>query len=117
MGDVSFSAEDRDRDLCRVLVEAHEHIERYLLGLKVQDFLMQEMVQDAVTMRLQQVLECANKLSPEIRSQLPIHWPSLAAMRNKISHTYDEVDRRVIWTVVRELEEFRRLIEFARGKV
>ena len=41
--------------------------------------------QDAVAMRLQQVLECAAKLSHETKAKLKIDWSALIAMRNKIS--------------------------------
>lgn len=100
-----------------MIAEAHEHIERYLGQIQLEEFLMQQMLQDAVTMRLQQALECANKLSAETRAELSIQWASLSAMRNKISHAYDDLDMRVVWGVVREFEEFARLIQFVKEKI
>jgi uncharacterized protein with HEPN domain len=69
--------------------------------------------QDAVAMRLQQVLECANKLSEGAKAKLQINWPSMIAMRNKISHSYVDIDAEILWDVIREFEEFRKLIRWA----
>jgi len=42
---------------------AFGYIERYLDGLSQDDFALDSKTQDAVAMRLQQILECAAKLS------------------------------------------------------
>lgn len=111
-----FDPAERDRDLCHVIVEAHRYIEIYLNGVDESAFRLQHMLQDAVIMRLQQVLECSGKLSARTQAGLKIDWSSLVAMRNKISHAYDEVDIKLVWQVIREFEEFKKLIEFAQSK-
>lgn len=68
-------------------------------------------------MRLQQILECSSKLSAASKSKLKIDWPSLAAMRNKISHSYVDVDVDIVWEVIDELEEFHKLLEWAKKNI
>lgn len=78
---------------------------------------MDAKTQDAVCMRLQQVLECAIKFSTHTKTKLKIDWPSLTAMRNKISHSYIDVEPEIIWEVIREFDEFKELITWARAAV
>ena len=89
---MSFSTDERDLELARNIVEAHGFIHRYLDGMKQSEFLMDSKSQDAVAMRLQQILESSIKLSPAVKKSLSIDWSSLTAMRNKISHHYVDVD-------------------------
>jgi len=114
---VSFSAEERDQDYCRVIVEAVGYIERYLDGISRDDFALDSKTQDAVAMRLQQILECAVKLSAESKSDLKINWSALTAMRNKISHSYVDIDYEIVWQVIRDLEEFGALIAWVRRRI
>ncbi len=114
---MSFSAEERDQELCRHIVEAHGYIERYLEGLNQNQFLLDRRTQDAVCMRLQQILECSSKLSSDSKSNLKIDWPSLVAMRNKISHSYVDVDADIVWEVIKDLEEFRKLVAWSKKKI
>lgn len=73
MGSVSFSSSKRDREYCRNILEAHSHIVRYLDGVEQSAFLIDQKTQDAVAMRLQQILECAAKLSSEMKNKLKIN--------------------------------------------
>lgn len=114
---MSFSSKERDSELFRSISEAHQHIEQYIDSLSRAEFLMDSKTQDAVAMRLQQALECAGKLSENAKSKLKINWSSLVAMRNKISHHYDNVNPQIIWEVVKELKEYQSLINFARKQI
>ena len=111
---MSFSTEERDQELYRNIVEAHSYIDRYVEGVNQAEFLMDRKTQDAVCMRLQQILECSTELSTKSKSKLKIDWPSLVAMRNKISHSYVDIDADIVWEVIDELEEFSKLIEWAK---
>jgi len=114
---VSFSARDRDKEFCRSIVEAFNYLERYIEGVSKIEFLADPKTQDATAMRLQQILECATKLSPEAKSRLQIAWPSLVAMRNKISHSYVDVDAEIVWEVIQGLDEFKKLIEWSKMNI
>jgi uncharacterized protein with HEPN domain len=49
--------------------------------------------------------EAANKVSPELRSRSPeIPWADIIAMRNRLIHSYFDVNLDIVWqTVTREL--------------
>ena len=111
---MSFSASDRDRECFRNITEAHSFIERYLTDVTQSEFLIDAKTQDAVSMRLQQILECASKISAESKSKLKINWSALVAMRNKISHSYVDVDAEIVWEVIKDFEEFQKLITWAK---
>ena len=100
-----------------MIVEAFGYIERYLDGLTQSSYALDSRTQDAVAMRLQQILECAAKLSTDAKDGLKINWSALTAMRNKISHSYVDVDYEIVWQVIRDLEEFRSLIAWARQRI
>ena len=112
---MSFSAQERDRELARIIVEAVLYIERYIGEVSKDEFLMDQKTQDAVCMRLQQVLESASKLSGAVKSSLIIDWPSLIAMRHKVSHHYVDVEAKVVWDVINHLEEFHKLVDWAKS--
>lgn len=114
---MSFSAKERDQEYCRVITESFGFIERYLEGLTQNDFAMDSKTQDAVAMRLQQILECAAKLSVGSKNDLKINWSALTPMRNKISHSYVDVDHEIVWQVIRDLEEFKALIQWSRRRI
>jgi uncharacterized protein with HEPN domain len=114
MATLSFNPIDRDKELSRTITEAFGYIERYLEGLDQSSFLIDRKTQDAVSMRLQQILECSIKLSTETKYHLRIDWPSLIAMRNKVSHHYIDVDPKIIWEVVQSFDEFKKLINWAK---
>lgn len=111
---MSFSVRERDREYYRNISDAHGFIERYLTDVSQTEFMADPKTQDAVAMRLQQILECASKLSQEARGKLKINWSALVAMRNKISHSYVDVDVAIVWEVIKDFEEFQNLIEWAR---
>ena len=69
---MSFSAEERDQEFYRNILEAHGFIERYIDGVNQAEFLMDRKTQAAVCMRLQQILECSSKLSMASKSRLKI---------------------------------------------
>ena len=98
---MSFDFQDRDKELFRIIVEAYGYIKRYLDEMPKYDFLIDAKTQDAVAMRLQQVLECATKLSLASKYKIKIDWASLISMRNKI------------WGIVKEFDEFQKLIQLA----
>lgn len=114
---MSFDFKERDQDLARTITEAFGYIQRYVDDFDRPTFLVDKKTQDAVSMRLQQILECATKLSQEVKITLKIDWPSLIAMRNKVSHHYVDVDPNIVWEVTQEFEEFQKLIKWAKKNI
>jgi uncharacterized protein with HEPN domain len=110
---VSFSQIQRDEEFARTISEASEYVRTYIESLDLEEFLNDRKTQDAVSMRLQQILECASKLSERTRNSLDVDWASLKAMRNKMSHHYIDVDPNIVWQVINDFEEYVKLIEWA----
>jgi uncharacterized protein with HEPN domain len=84
-------------------------------------FLGDQMVQDAILMRLQQIVENLihiRDLDPEAFAHRPDSWHKLAGLRNVITHSYDTDEPDVIWTIVsRHLPAFRGTIESALAEI
>ena len=55
----------------------------------------------AMTRLLEVIGEAAARVSPATREQCPnLPWQSIAGMRNRLIHGYDQVDFNVLWDVV-----------------
>lgn len=66
-------------------------------------YMADSMRQLAVERMLEIVGEAARRVSEEYRSAHPeIPWREMIALRNVISHKYDEVDRQRIWDLAQE---------------
>ncbi len=57
--------------------------------------------QDAILRRITIIGEATKRLSSEFREEhSTIPWKQIAGMRDIISHKYDEVDLKEVWTVI-----------------
>jgi uncharacterized protein with HEPN domain len=81
------------------------------------EFLDQQIAQDAILMRLQQIGENLIKirdLAPEAFERVPESWNKLIGLRNVISHAYDTIEVEIIWEIIsQELTPFRSTIKTA----
>lgn len=78
-----------------VLHEALAHFDRLLDH--AQGNVTEQLVIDAVCMRLSAGLEVLNRLDPEVRDGLfGDSWPLMWGMRNRIAHGYLLVEPRII---------------------
>lgn len=58
-------------------------------------------LQDAVIRRILVIAEAARRVSDFTRQALPnIAWPEINGMRNRLVHSYDDIDLSVVWNVV-----------------
>lgn len=78
-----------------------------------QQFLKDEMMQDAVIRNIGIVGEAVRHLSPAVTNLHPeIPWKQITAMRNKMIHDYFGVRLDLVWDVVeRDLPGFRKQVE------
>lgn len=94
-----------------------EKIQRYTHDIKEDDFLMNELIQDAVIRNFEIIGEATKKLDPRFRDKYPsIEWKKIAGMRDKLIHDYIGVDIWAVWMVIEkilpELEhEIKQIIE------
>lgn len=83
--------------------EAIQRVLSYTTGLSQDDFMHNEMVQDAVLRNLQIIGEATKLLSSGLRTRHPdVPWRDLAGLRDRIVHRYFGVDYGVVWAVIRE---------------
>jgi uncharacterized protein with HEPN domain len=67
------------------------------------DFLTNELVQSAVLHQLTVIGEVAKRVSDAFRAAHPsVAWPSIAGLRNRIVHEYDDIDLDIVWQTVQD---------------
>ena len=90
-----------DRVYLEYILQCIKAIEEYSQGSK-QQFLNNLLIQDAVLRRLQTLAESTQRLSAEIKEQMPnIDWRSISGFRNILVHDYlGGIDLDIVWEVV-----------------
>ena len=69
-------------------------------GFTWASFIADEKTQAAVVQRLGVVGEAANRLTPEFRAaNSDVPWQQLVGMRNRLIHSYDQIDLATVWNV------------------
>ncbi|HEY3415805.1 MAG TPA: DUF86 domain-containing protein [Armatimonadota bacterium] len=80
---------------------------RYVAGVTYEQFLTDEVLQDALIRRLEIIGEATKRYSqfaPGIRAAHPeIPWRDMAGMRDVLIHCYDVVDLDEVWKAVTEV--------------
>ncbi|MEQ1618770.1 MAG: HepT-like ribonuclease domain-containing protein [Terricaulis sp.] len=91
---------DRDAALLLEIETAIRYIESFIASLDEQSFLQDSRTSAAVAMYLIVVGESARTLGAEAISEAPeIPWPQVIALRNRIAHGYQTIDRAAIWAI------------------
>jgi len=93
------------------ILECIEKIERFTGGGK-EDFLRNDMVQDAVVRNFEIIGEAAKRLDDAYRLAHPeVPWRALAGLRDVLIHQYEGVDLERVWAIVeRDLPSLREAI-------
>lgn len=83
--------------------ESIEAVFSYVGDMSFDEYDSQELIQDAVNMRLQIIGENVNKLPVGLRDAFPnIAWYKIRGLRNIISHDYSILDCRIIWNIIKD---------------
>ena len=83
------------------IVEAADRIASYIEGMARSEFEADQMRIDAVIRNLQIIGEAVKKIPSSIREAYPsIPWHEIAALRNRVTHVYFDVDLNITWNVV-----------------
>jgi uncharacterized protein with HEPN domain len=92
----------RDEAILLDVVNAARRSIEFVSGLKKSDFESDVKTQSAVIHQLLILGEAVKRLSEEFRSRYPdIPWRSIAGMRDKLIHAYDDVDLDEVWKTIR----------------
>ncbi|HVW78355.1 MAG TPA: DUF86 domain-containing protein [Alloacidobacterium sp.] len=99
-------------DYLEHILQALTRIDRYTAGLKEEEFLTNELIQDGVIRNLEVMGEAAKNI--ELRdSSFAASHPELMLkdiylMRNRLTHGYFSVDMGIVWnTVQRDLPDLK----------
>jgi len=86
-----------DATVLDILTAARRAI-RFAEGISQSGFLDDEKTQSAVIHQLLVLGEAVKRLSAEFRSAHPqLPWKTMAGMRDKLVHEYDDVDLEEVW--------------------
>jgi len=91
------------------IAAALEKIAEFTAGMTYDEFLADDRTQSAVIRKFEIVGEATKKIPLSMREKYPdIPWREMAGMRDRLIHTYFDVDRLLLWrTVVNRVPELR----------
>ena len=85
------------------IADSIARVRRYTDGLGMDDFLHDDVLQDAVIRRIEIVGEAVGRLPESLKARYPeIPWRDIKDMRNKLIHDYGHVDPQLVWAVVQD---------------
>ena len=94
--------EGRDAAYLWDMLDAARRIQRYTVGLTLDEYLKSDMVQSAVERCFEVLGEAARRVSDPFKQAHPeIPWQKIVAQRNVFAHEYDEIIPALVWKTVR----------------
>jgi uncharacterized protein with HEPN domain len=95
------------------IVKSIDDVERFLNGVEEAKFLADEILQNAVLMKLVIIGEASARLSNETRARYSeIEWKSIIGFRNISVHAYFSVKWSIVWeTATNDLESLRETVK------
>ncbi|MDZ4673006.1 MAG: HepT-like ribonuclease domain-containing protein [Gemmatimonadota bacterium] len=98
-----------DRVYLRHIREASRRIEAHT-AWGHEEFMVSDLLQDAVLRNLQTMAEASMRLSPSVTLTEPgIDWRAIAGFRNILVHNYLGIDLEQVWAITqREVPELQR---------
>ncbi len=80
------------------MIEALDKVGRYTADVTPDQFMENTLIQDAVALNFLVVGEVAGDLSDDAKAAATdVPWPRMVALRNRIAHGYQFVDRMTIF--------------------
>lgn len=97
----------------RHILERLNKIIEFTKDMDDQDFLNNNLVQEAVIRQFEVIGEATKKISSEFRNNYPtVPWKDMAGMRDKLIHGYEGVDYWIVWeTVINDVPKIKDEIE------
>lgn len=104
---------NRDRGTVLDIVLACRDIETFIQGLDEVQFKVNRLVRSATIHQILVIGEATKRLSNEFRKKhRTIPWKTIAGMRDRLIHGYDQVDLDLVWYVATtEVPALRAVLE------
>lgn len=84
------------------VLNSEDHILSFTKDLKSFDqYKVNFLVKGAVERHLEIIGEAINKFSKESKENVLSNTSQIISLRNRLIHSYDNVDDRIIWTIVK----------------
>lgn len=109
-------SERDDLLLVKDILEAGEKILRFTSNISFDEFLLNEMMQDAVVRNFEIIGEASSRISADYqgnKSHLP--WAEMKGLRNRLIHEYFGVDFNIVWNIIQH--QLEPLVESLNGLV
>ena len=76
---------------------------RFCEGKSRDEFEQDELLQLAVVRVIELIGEAASRVPTDLRDRYPtIPWPDIVGTRNRLIHSYDRIDLRIVWDTVQD---------------
>jgi len=90
-----------DKIRVRHMIDACEELLSFAEGKSRKDFDTDRMLILSIIKDIEIIGEAANKVSEETKLNYPdIPWAEIIGMRNRLIHSYFDVDTEIVWTSV-----------------
>jgi len=94
---------DRDFTYFERMYEFAKRVERRIAEVSLCTFLEDEDIQDLILYAIGQIGENANAISEEERDRHhDILWNALIGIRNRVFHSYGDIDMRIVYEAAKE---------------
>jgi uncharacterized protein with HEPN domain len=89
-------------DFIEDMLDAMDKAEILVEDIVFDQFAADFRINFAVDRALEIIGEAAKRLPMEVRTRYPdIPWRGMAGMRDRIIHSYDQVDLQIVWDVIK----------------
>lgn len=94
------------------IISMIEKIENSVAGKTLEDFLKDPNLFDATLMKLHFIGETIKSIPFSLKKNYKqVRWRKFARLRNIIGHRYSNVNKNIIWDVIKALSELKRQVE------
>ena len=94
------------------IITMSERIENSLKGISFEDFIKDSNVFDATLMRIHFIGETINHIPYSLKKKYKnIRWRKFARLRNIIGHKYSNVNKEIIWDVIKSISELKEQVK------
>ena len=91
-----------DSPYVALMLDSIAKIHTFTMGVSFEAFTQNQEKQSAVLMQLLLIGEVGKSISPGAKRDIPIPWPEIAGMRNRVVHEYHDIDLNNVWKIITE---------------